>query len=77
MLPRMKPMTLAGVVLLVLGLVALAYQGFTYRSRETVVDIGPIHATADTEKTVPIPPIAGAAAVLAGVVLIVAGQRKR
>ena len=77
MLRRMKPMALGGVVLLVLGLAALAYQGFTYRSRETVVDIGPIHATADTQKTVPIPPIAGAAAVLAGVVLIVAGQRKR
>ena len=73
----MKPMTLAGVVLLVLGLVALAYQGFSYTSRETVVDIGPIKATADTEKRVPIPPIAGAAAVLAGVALIVAGQRKR
>ena len=73
----MKPMTLAGVVLLVLGLVALAYQGFSYTSRETVIDIGPIKATADTEKHVPIPPIAGAAAVLAGVVLLVAGQRKR
>ena len=73
----MKPMTLAGVVLLVLGLAALAYQGFTYRSRETVIDIGPIHATADTEKTVPIPPIAGAVAALAGVALIVAGQRQR
>ena len=77
MLARMKPMTLAGALLLVLGLVALAYQGFTYKSRETVVDIGPIHATAETEKTVPIPPIAGGAAVLAGVVLIIAGQRKR
>ena len=73
----MKPMTLAGVVLLVLGLAALAYQGFTYTSRETVVDIGPIHATAEREKTVPIPPVAGAAAVLAGVVLVIAGQRKR
>ncbi|MEO6223601.1 MAG: DUF3185 domain-containing protein [Vicinamibacterales bacterium] len=73
----MKPMSLAGVVLLVLGLAALAYQGFTYKSRDTIVDIGPIHATAETNKTVPIPPIAGAAAVLAGVALLVAGQRKR
>ena len=73
----MKPMTLAGVVLLVLGLVALAYQGFSYRSRETVLDIGPIHATAETEKTVPIPPIAGGAAVVAGVALLIAGSRKR
>jgi hypothetical protein len=67
---------LAGVVLLVLGLVALAYQGFTYTSRETVLDIGPIQATADTEKTIPISPIAGGAAVLAGLVLLMAGQRK-
>ncbi len=73
----MKPMSLAGVVLLVLGLAALAYQGFTYKSRDTIVDIGPIHATAESNKTVPIPPIAGAAAVLAGVALLVAGQRKR
>jgi hypothetical protein len=72
----MKGMTLAGVVLLVLGLVALAVQGFSYKTKETVVDIGPIHATAETEKTVPIPPIAGAAAVLAGVALIVAGRRR-
>jgi hypothetical protein len=72
----MKPMSLAGVVLLVLGLVALAYQGFTYTSRETVLDIGPIQATADTEKTIPISPIAGGAAVLAGLVLLMAGQRK-
>lgn len=76
-LALMKPMTLAGVVLLVLGLAALAYQGFTYTSRETVIDVGPIHATADKEKTVPIPPIAGGAAVVAGVVLLIAGQRKR
>jgi len=72
----MKPMTLAGVVLLVLGLVALAYQGFTYTSRETVVDVGPIQATAEKKETVPIPPIAGGAAVVAGLALLIAGQRK-
>lgn len=73
----MKPLTLAGVVLIVLGLVALAYQGFTYTSRETVLDIGPIEATAETEKTVPISPIAGGAAVAAGVALLIVGSRKR
>ena len=72
----MKGMTLAGIVLLVLGLAALVAQGFSYKTTETVVDIGPIHATAEKEKTVPIPPIAGAAAVLAGVALIVAGRRR-
>jgi hypothetical protein len=73
----MKPMTLAGAVLLVLGLVALAYQGFSYTTREKVIDIGPIEATAERERRIPIPPIAGGAAVLAGVVLLVAGARKR
>jgi uncharacterized membrane protein len=72
----MKPAAIAGIVLIVLGLAALAYQGFTYTSRETVIDIGPIKATADTQKTVPIPPIAGVVAVVAGVALVFAGKRK-
>jgi hypothetical protein len=71
----MKPAAIAGIVLIVLGLAALVYQGFTYTTRETVIDIGPIKATADTKKTVPIPPIAGVVAVVAGVALVVAGRR--
>ena len=66
-----------GIVLIVLGLAALAYQGFTYTSREKVVDIGPLHATADREKTVPLPPIVGGVAVATGVVLLVIGARTR
>jgi uncharacterized membrane protein YidH (DUF202 family) len=72
----MKPAAIAGIVLIVLGLGALVYQGFTYTTRETVIDIGPLKATADREKTVPIPPIAGIVAVVAGVALVVAGMRK-
>ena len=71
----MKPVAIAGIVLIVLGLAALAYQGFSYTSRETVIDIGPIKATADTQKTVPIPPIAGIVAVVAGVALVFVGKR--
>lgn len=71
----MKPVAIVGLVLIVLGLAALAYQGFTYTSRETVIDIGPIKATADTKKTVPIPPIAGVVAVVAGVALVFVGKR--
>ncbi len=71
----MKPAAIAGIVLIVLGLAALAYQGFSYTSRETVIDIGPIKATADTRKTVPIPPIAGVVAVVAGIALVFAGRR--
>jgi hypothetical protein len=72
----MKPLALIGAVLIALGLAALAYQGFTYTTRETVIDIGPIHATADREKTIPLPPVLGVAAVAAGVALMVAGMRK-
>lgn len=73
----MKSTSIAGIVLIVLGALALAYQGITYTSRETVLDIGPIHATADTEKTVPLPPVLGAAAVAGGIVLLVMGKRRR
>ena len=72
----MKTFTLLGIVLIVLGLAALAYQGFTYTTRETVIDIGPIKATADREKTVPLPPILGIVAVAGGVALMIAGARK-
>lgn len=73
----MKPMAIAGVVLIVLGLAALAYQGITYTTRETVVDIGPLQATAERQKTVPLPPVLGITAVAGGVALLIAGMRKR
>ena len=73
----MKPITIAGIVLIVIGLAALAYQGVTYTQRETVLDIGPLHATADRQKTLPIPPIVGAMVVIGGVVLMVSGARTR
>jgi hypothetical protein len=71
----MKPVTIAGVVLLVLGVVALVYQGIPYTSHETVIDIGPVHATADRQRTLPLPPVLGIAALAGGVVLLVAGGR--
>jgi uncharacterized membrane protein HdeD (DUF308 family) len=69
-------LALVGVLLIVAGLVALVYQSVSYTSRETVVDIGPLHATADRQKTVPLPPVLGIVAVSGGVVLLVAGMRK-
>ena len=72
----MKPVAILGVLLIVAGLVALAYQGITYTRREKVIDLGPIHATAEREHTVPLPPVVGIVAVAAGVALIVAGTRK-
>jgi hypothetical protein len=56
--------------------VALAYQGFTYTKRETVLDIGPVHATADRQKTLPIPPIVGIVAAVGGVALLAIGMRR-
>jgi hypothetical protein len=73
----MKTVPLLAIVLIVLGVAALAYQGFTYTTHETVIDLGPIHATADRQKTVPLPPILGIAAVAGGVALLVMGSRKR
>ena len=73
----MKPMTMIGMTLIVLGLVALMYQGITYTRRETVLDIGPLHATADRQKTLPLSPVLGLAALAGGVALLVAGSRAR
>jgi hypothetical protein len=64
-----------GIILVVLGLAGLAWGGFTYTTREKVVDIGPIHATREKTHTVPLPPIAGAVALIGGVALLVAGNR--
>lgn len=72
----MKPITLAGVALIVLGLAALVYQGINYTSRETVIDIGPVRATADREKTLAIPPVLGIVVVAGGLLLLIAGVRK-
>jgi drug/metabolite transporter (DMT)-like permease len=64
-----------GIVLIVLGLVGLAWGGFTYTTRQKVVDVGPIHATRDKNHTVPVPPIAGAVALIGGVVLLAQGRK--
>jgi hypothetical protein len=73
----MKRISIAGIVLIALGVLALAYQGITYTSRETVLDLGPVQATAERRKTVPISPVLGAAGVVGGVALLVVGMRGR
>jgi hypothetical protein len=65
-----------GMILIALGVLGLAWGGFAYTTREKVVDIGPIHATRDQTHSVPVPPIAGAIALIGGIVLLVAGQKK-
>jgi hypothetical protein len=73
----MKSTSLVGIVLVVLGVLALAYQGINYTRRETVLDVGPIHATADTEKHIPLPPIVGGLAILGGAFLLFARTREK
>ena len=72
----MKTYTLIGIILIAVGIIALAYQGITYTTKEKVVDIGPIQINADKTKTIPLPPIVGGVALLGGIVLLVAGGRK-
>jgi uncharacterized membrane protein len=72
----MKPAMMFGILLIVLGGLVLAYQGFNYTHQEKVIDIGPIHATAEEQKHVSIPPILGALALVGGIVMVVAGTRK-
>ena len=73
----MRTIALVGIVLIVVGLAALVYQGITYTARETVLDIGPIHATAERERTFPLPPVMGLAAVAGGLALVIVGVRQR
>ena len=73
---RINPVTLVGIALIVLGIVAFAYQGITYTSREKIIDIGPLQATAETEKTIPLSPLLGGLALVGGIVLVVVGAKK-
>ena len=72
----MKTAPVVGVLLIVLGLVSFAYQGITYTTHKKVLDVGPLHATAEQHKTIPLPPILGGIAFVGGVVLLLAGSRR-
>ena len=71
----MSSKSLLGIVLIVLGVLVLAYQGFTYTVPKKAVDVGPIHVTKDEHHTVPLPPIFGALALIGGVALLVVDRR--
>ena len=70
-------MKIAGLVLIVLGVLALAYGGFSYTREKKVIDLGPVQATTRTHETVPVPPVIGGAAIVGGVVMMVVGARRR
>ena len=70
-------MRLVGIVLVILGVVGLAYGGVTWTTKEKVVDLGPLQVTHDKTQSLPLPPIAGGVCLVAGVVLLVAGGRQK
>lgn len=72
----MTKATILGIVLIVLGVVAFAYQGITYMTREKVIDLGPLQATVDKQETIPLPPLVGGLALLGGVALLFVGTRR-
>ena len=72
----MRGTVLIGVLLLVAGLAGLAWPVITYTKTEKVVDLGPVEVTAEREKHVPVPPIVGGLAAVAGLVIIITSSRK-
>lgn len=70
-------MKIAGIILIVLGVIALAYGGISYTREEEILDVGPIEATAERRETIPLPPILGGLALAGGIVLLIAGSRRR
>lgn len=70
-------MKIVGILLIVLGVIALIYGGISYTREETLIDVGPIEAKAQTRERIPLPPVLGAIALIGGIVLMVAGSRRR
>lgn len=71
----MRPAALIAIILFVIGIISLGYQGITYTTQKKVVDIGPIQATKQEHKTIPLPPIVGVIALVGGAVLLVGDRR--
>ena len=72
---KMKTNTLFAVLLIVLGIVAFGYQGISYTTREKAVDLGPVQVTTEKTRTLPLPPIVGAIALVGGIVLLAIGKK--
>lgn len=72
----MKPTSLAGLALIILGVIALAYQGISYTTQKKVLDVGPIQATKTEHTTIPLSPIFGGVALVGGIILMIAGGKE-
>jgi len=73
----MKPIIWAGILLVVLGALVLAYQGINYPHQKKVLDVGSVHLTTETHERIPLPPILGGLALAGGVVLLVMGAKSK
>lgn len=72
----MKPALLVAIALIIIGIVSLAYQGITYKTRDKTVDFGPLQVTTEQTHSIPLPPILGAFALAGGVVLLIVNNKK-
>jgi uncharacterized membrane protein HdeD (DUF308 family) len=72
----MRAGMIVGIILIVLGVVALGYEGISYTTREKVIDVGPLQASVERKKTIPLSPLVGGAALLGGIVLVIAAARR-
>jgi uncharacterized membrane protein len=72
----MKPAGIVGIILIAIGIIALAWGGITYTKREKVIDAGPLQVSADREKTIPFPPVLGGICLVGGIVLVIVGNRQ-
>lgn len=72
----MRTTAVIGIILIALGILALAYQGITYTKEEKILEVGPVEATAETEETIPLPPILGGLSLAGGVALLIHGTRR-
>ena len=73
----MKPITWIGIVLVILGVLSLAYQGINYNRQESIVDVGPVHLTAETHERISLPPIVGGLALASGAIVLMMGTRAK
>jgi uncharacterized membrane protein len=71
----MKTSAVAGVILIVIGVVSLVFQGITYTKHKKVLQVGSFQATTEQHRTIPLPPIVGGIALVAGIVLLVADRK--
>jgi len=71
----MRPAGIVGIILIIIGVIALALGGISYTKREKVIDAGPLQVSADREKTIPLPPVLGGICLVGGIVLVIVGSR--